>query len=175
MPLKLNVGVSRKIGLPEYSSAGASCNLELELDARLIETDLEAFHEQVRAAYIACHQAVHDELARLQALAVAPAAVQGRSSDGAGRYAPPENGPGRHNGAGSQTSGTPGHPGSGVQRRASKPATESQIKAICAIARNQHADLGTLLREGYGVKHPEELTLSEASALIDRLRAACPA
>jgi hypothetical protein len=31
MPLRLNVGVSRKLGLPAYSSIGASCNLEAVL------------------------------------------------------------------------------------------------------------------------------------------------
>ena len=67
MPMKLNVGVSRKVGLPNYGSVGASCNLELELDATLLERDLNAFHTQIRGAYMAAHQAVHDELARLQA------------------------------------------------------------------------------------------------------------
>ena len=33
MPLKLNVGVSRKVGLPDYGSVGASCNVEVELDS----------------------------------------------------------------------------------------------------------------------------------------------
>ena len=37
MPLRLSVGVSKKIGLPEYSSAGAHCDLELELEAGLLE------------------------------------------------------------------------------------------------------------------------------------------
>jgi hypothetical protein len=67
MPLKLNVGVSRKVGLPDYGSVGASCNLEMELDAGLLERDLEGFHARIRGAYVAAHQAVHDELARLQA------------------------------------------------------------------------------------------------------------
>ena len=44
MPMKLNVGVSRKVGLPDYGSVGASCNLELELESGLIERDLDAFH-----------------------------------------------------------------------------------------------------------------------------------
>ena len=66
MPLRLNVGVSKKLGLPEYSSVGATCNLELEVESRLLETDLEGFHARVRDAYVACHQAVNDELARLQ-------------------------------------------------------------------------------------------------------------
>jgi hypothetical protein len=68
MPMKLNVGVSRKVGLPNYGSVGASCNLELELDAALLDRDLDAFHSQIRGAYVAAHQAVHDELARLQTL-----------------------------------------------------------------------------------------------------------
>ncbi len=67
MPMKLNVGVSQKVGQPNYGSVGASCNLEMELDASLIEKDLDGFHARIRAAYVAAHQAVHDELARLQA------------------------------------------------------------------------------------------------------------
>jgi hypothetical protein len=67
MPLTLNVGVSRKMGLPDYGSIGASCNLQLELDAGLLEHDLDGFHARIRGACVAAHQAVHDELARLQA------------------------------------------------------------------------------------------------------------
>jgi hypothetical protein len=37
MPLKLNVGVSKKLGMPEYSSVGAACNLEVELDSGLLD------------------------------------------------------------------------------------------------------------------------------------------
>ncbi|MGZ0174755.1 MAG: hypothetical protein ACKVHE_35095 [Planctomycetales bacterium] len=34
MPMKLNVGLSRKIGEPNFGSRGASVNLELELAGR---------------------------------------------------------------------------------------------------------------------------------------------
>src|SRR5215208_3272799 len=73
MPLRLNVGVSKKLGLPEFSSVGASCNLELELDAMLIHTDLDGLHEQIRGAFVAARQAVDDELARFRAQEAPPA------------------------------------------------------------------------------------------------------
>ena len=37
MPMTLNVGLSRKVGEPNYGSRGASVNLELELDNSLVE------------------------------------------------------------------------------------------------------------------------------------------
>ena len=39
MPLKLNVGLSRKVGLPGYGSLGASCSLEGELPSMMLTGD----------------------------------------------------------------------------------------------------------------------------------------
>ena len=64
MPMRLNVGLCKKQGLPEFGSLGASCSVELELDSFLLRHDLAAFHEQVKNAYVACSQAVNDELTR---------------------------------------------------------------------------------------------------------------
>ena len=157
MALKLNVGVSRKVGLPDYGSVGASCNLELEVEVGLLERDLDAFHARVRDAYVAAHQAVHDELARLQAPVEAP-------SD------PPA--PPRHHASNGHPGGN-GHadrPPAG-RPRPRRPATDKQVRAIRTIAGRQHADLDGLLR-GYGVDRPEDLSLRQASELIDALKTA---
>ena len=127
MALKLNVGVSRKVGLPAFGSVGASCNLELEVDAGLLERDLDAFHARVRDAYVAAHQAVHDELARLHAPVEAP-------------HNPPAS---PHREAANGHPGNDGHadrPPAG-RSRPRRPATENPVRAIRSIASRQHADL----------------------------------
>src|SRR5271169_4325142 len=62
--LKVSVGLSKKVGLPDFGSLGASCNVEVELDGALLQNDLEKFHQHVRRAYVACAQAVNEELCR---------------------------------------------------------------------------------------------------------------
>jgi hypothetical protein len=63
MPLKLDVGLSKKIGMPHYGSIGASCHVEVELESSLLP-DPDAFQERTKRAFNACRQAVNDELAR---------------------------------------------------------------------------------------------------------------
>ncbi|GDX95780.1 hypothetical protein LBMAG47_14440 [Planctomycetia bacterium] len=63
--LKLHAGVSKKVGLPGFSSASASCTIEAELDSSLLN-DTAGFQIVVQRAYQSCEQAVQDEIARLQ-------------------------------------------------------------------------------------------------------------
>ena len=53
-------------------------------------------------------------------------------------------------------------------------ATASQVRAIHAIANRHHVDLASELRDRFGVERPEELSLGDASELIDSLEAGSP-
>jgi hypothetical protein len=167
LALKVNVGVIRKVGQPDYGSVGASCNLELEIESGLLDRDLDGFHARVRSAYVAVHQAVHDELARLQAPVAAlqdpPASPIRHGSNGHGSNGHSANG---HTSGNGHT----GHQPTG-RSRTRKPATENQVRAIRSIASRQHADLDALLRD-LGVQRPEDLSLRQASDLIDTLKTA---
>ena len=86
MPLKLNVGVSKKIGQPDYGSLGASCHLEVELDQSLVFDDLDGLQERIQNVFAACRQAVTDELASLELRQIngsSQTAVGGQSNDSA--------------------------------------------------------------------------------------------
>ena len=65
MPLKTNIGVSRKVADNNYGSRGASVNLEVELDSTLIN-EPERFHERIRQVFRLAQQAIDDELNRQQ-------------------------------------------------------------------------------------------------------------
>ena len=66
MPITITTGLSKKIGLPDYGSLGATCNVSFEVGHDLLESDLEGFQCKVKNAFVACRQAVNDELARHQ-------------------------------------------------------------------------------------------------------------
>jgi hypothetical protein len=51
-----------------------------------------------------------------------------------------------------------------------RPATDRQIRAIQAIAGRRSLDLTEVLRGRFGIERPEDLSLNEASQLIDAIK-----
>lgn len=156
MPLTLNVGVSRKIGQPDYGSLGANCHVEVELDTALLREDLDAFHRHIRNAFVQCRQAVDDELAQAQ---------QGETSSS-------ETSSSHRNGHHNGTNGTNGNgsTGNGSRSNNNRQATASQCRAIRAIADRQRLDLTAELRNRFSVEHPEDLDIKQASEMIDAIK-----
>ncbi len=147
MPLKLNVGLSKKIGQPDYGSLGASCHVEVELDQSLVFDDLDGFQERVTRAYAACRQAVLDELARHQ--------VDTNTQDANGQAKTPPM-------PGNPTNGHNGH-----------RASQKQLDYVQQLA-SQVRGLGvrrleTLATKMFG-KPLADLSSLDASGLIDVLK-----
>ena len=146
MAAKLSVGLQKKLGLPGYSSIGASCHVEFEVETSLMESNLNGFHQKVHSAYSACQQAINEQLARYQST-------------------PPNlNAPSR-----TQLNGQ-NNPNPQQVRQESSRATRNQIRSIFAIARSQGLDPLQIVRTRFNLDLPEDLTIREASSLIDELK-----
>ena len=166
--LKLHAGVSKKVGLPGFSSASASCTIEAELDSSLL-TDTAGFQIVVQRAYQSCEQAVQDQIARL-------------TNDGPDESSQPNTQPQEV----IEVRTSPAIRGvtvtaNGAETRETnrtvfrddpspRPATASQVKAIRAIAARRKIDLVGLLRERFGLTTADELGIRQASNLIDELK-----
>ena len=138
--LKINIGLSRKIGEANYGSRGASVNLELEVDGGLV-LQPEELRKKMRYLFELAKESVDEELNQGDR-------PESRANDN-------RTGNGHHN---------------GHSRSNSRKATNSQVRAIYVIADRNGIELGDLLRGRYGVTQSEELTITEASQLIDELK-----
>lgn len=58
MSTKINVGLSRKIGQPNFGSLGASCHIDLEIDPQTASLGPEAIQRQILGAFAVCKQAI---------------------------------------------------------------------------------------------------------------------
>ena len=142
--LKLNVGLSKKVGEANYGSRGASVNLELEMDSSLVG-DADRLKERIRHLFGLAKASVDEEL---NAAAGQPAA---NGNDAAGN----DHAAGKSNGR---------------RRDGTRAATASQVRALHAIADRRKLDLSALLAERFQIDDPAGLTITEASNLIDELK-----
>jgi hypothetical protein len=151
MPLRLAVGVNRKIGLPNFSSAGANLNLELEVDTSLLDRPDE-LQGKVRMLFKMTDAAVREEIAR-----------QLETGNGSGGPASPplavEGPSGAANGKGSTNGQT--------------RATPKQVDLICKLAGERLAggngQLGVLCSTLVGAADVHHVTKAQASKLIEHL------
>ena len=140
MPVKVNIGLSKKVGLPDYGSLGASAHVEFELDGGYDNGSTESFQDAVRRAYLACRQAVEAELS-----------IQ--SQVGGQHQSPATNRVANQTNPGTQTRG----------------ATSSQVRAIHAISNHSGISLAAVLSE-FNVSRPDDLSVRDASTVIDQLK-----
>lgn len=167
MPLKLNVGFSRKAGEPGFGSRGANLNLELEVDSTLV-AEPDRLQARIRELFGLAKASVDEELRGAPSSPNAPGQhATGQAADntrqqhangrsGATRSA---NGAYRSNGNGRQTANNP------------PPATASQIRALNAICNRLELNLEAVVENRFNLSDAATLTVAEASQLIDELNA----
>jgi hypothetical protein len=184
MPLKLTAGVSKKLGLPGYSSVGAMCHVELELDSGLIEGAPEAFLAQVRHIYAQCAESVDEELARHQvprrpARTVREIPAEGFTApnghgDANGHGQVDVNGNGFANGDDPVHGDTNGddHPPSRTNGKARSRPSARQLEYVQDLARQVGMDAGQVegLCQRLFAKTLGEISGGEASGLIRALQ-----
>ena len=145
MPVKINVGVAKKVGQPNFGSAGATCNVEFEIDGGYDNGSTERFQDAVRRAYAACREAVESELTAQE--------QDTKPQLGGSHQSSVTNGTGNQSNPGTQTRG----------------ATASQVRAIHAIANHSGISLAAVLSE-FNVSRPDDLSVRDASTVIDQLK-----
>jgi hypothetical protein len=153
MPLKLSVGLTRKMGLPAYGSLGASCQLEVELDPHLVFSDIPTLQQRIRYLHGICRQAVEDELAlRQESSAHEPRSVDSRPQE---------------------ANGSDPHLPADQEAERTARASQRQLDYVLQLARQVPA-VGVAglprLAQHLFQKTPAELTCLEASSLIDVLK-----
>lgn len=161
MPLKLTTGIAKKVGLPDYGSLGASCAVEVELDAALLEHDLTGFQRKVQDAFTACRQAVNDELARHQAPADSNNSQPAKRPDTRPQPASRSNG---NNASGNGN-------GNGNSEHRASQKQQNYINQLAGQIRGLGSRrLESLAQKMFG-KPLADLTSLNASSLIDMLKA----
>lgn len=160
MPLRLSVGLSKKVGEAGYGSRGAQIDLEVEVDTTLV-AEPGKLQERIRELFGLARQSIQEELhGASEATPTSSPANNGNASSTGDqhRHAPPRS-----------TSNGNGHSRGKQRGSTSPPATASQIRALHAIAGRQSLCLEGLVLDQYGVGDPAALTIAQASELIDAL------
>ena len=144
--IKLTASLSKKVPLPgvEFSSQSYSAGIEVEIASGATHGDIR---EELRKLYALLEEVIDEQVTGIAA----------------------ENG--RHGSVVDGKESPPSRPRQGAGRR---PASEAQVRAIQAIARERgHSDedLRELIASRFGPPgEPSELSVAEASSVIDTLK-----
>jgi hypothetical protein len=146
MPIKLNCGLSRKVADQNYGSRGASINVEVEVESSLAGNPT-ALKDRIKRIFGLVRDSLSEEL----------------NSAGNSQVRP--------TGQNAQQPGSGASTGTGNGQKAApvRAATQSQIRAIGAIAKRLRLNLDELLGQRFQVKRAQELSIKQASQLIDEL------
>ena len=167
MPMKLNIGLSKKIGEPNYGSRGAVVNLELEVDSTLV-AEPDRLQERIRELFSLAKVSIDEELH------VVPTQSTANAQHSAGQAAPTPRQPHANGRNGTSRNPTNGYRSNGNGRQSANnppPATTSQIRALHAISNRLGLNLEALLQDRFNLSDAATLTVAEASAMIDELNA----
>lgn len=171
MPATISVGLSRKVGEANYGSRGGSVSVELEIDTATL-TDPAAFRARVQTLYSMARSSLEEELARTDDgtdSATAPSVPSQSAGALAGAHAnnfPAQTAPHAPNAATTATGAAGAH-----RATNDKPATQSQVRAIFAIGKRRQLDPRNLVQQRFGLNSVDQLSVREASRLIDELNA----
>ncbi len=142
--IKLNCGVSRKVGEPNYGSRDASVNVELELESTAGQ-DTKLLHDKIRRLFALAKSSVDEELGLTSINGAAPAPNQAPNAPITNHTGPVSNG------------------------NTTKPATDGQLRAIWAICNQLGIDQDVESQRTFQ-RPVSQLTVPEASKLIDHLK-----
>ena len=161
MAIKINIGVNKKIGLPDYGSASSHCAIDLEADNSILDNP-DIFLQRVKVAYEVARQSVEEELAHhhpgnrctVQSTPQEPAPRQ----ESAPRHEP-------------QRQEYRGNNSSGTQYTASPKQQQYIASLIKGIRGLDWRKLDQYCEDKFG-RGCSQLSSKEASALIEDLKAA---
>ncbi|MBN8602954.1 MAG: hypothetical protein J0M26_18095 [Planctomycetes bacterium] len=159
MPINVTCGLSKKIGMPDFGSLGASCEIAFEVDRSQLETNLDQFRSVVRSVFRQCQEAVEEQLSNQAPMRRSETPTTMEVPQGLVKVIDPQ-------------------PNAVTQLPASLPApvrhvgsiTTSQLRAIRAIARRVQTNALELIRVRFGKSSLEELDIRQASDVIDELK-----
>ncbi len=172
---KLSAVLSKKVPIPglEYSSQQFSCGLELDLPG---EQTQDSIRQKIRSLYALLHSAIDEEIR--DAVANPPEFMRSLQNSTRSSAASPETRRWGNRAYGDNRRSRWSKPGSGSRYGGggSQPAgraTQAQVKAVYAISKSngmERRELTDLLEDRFNVSQPEELSVKQASKLIETLK-----